>query len=70
MKIMLSEKYYTVAQAAELAGVTVSYVRLLLRQDKIKGEKIGERAWVIPISQLAKLKNKTDNIGRPRTGKK
>ena len=67
---MLSEKYYTVAQAAELAGVTVSYVRLLLRQDKIKGEKIGERAWVIPIGQLAKLKNKTDNVGRPRTGKK
>lgn len=67
---MLEGKYYTVSQAAELAGVTVSYVRYLLRERKIKGEKFGERAWVIPVNQLDKLTKKLDNVGRPRIGKK
>jgi len=52
---METRKQYTVTQAAELAGCTVSYVRQLLRAKKIKGEKLGERAWVIPAKQLEKL---------------
>ena len=68
---MLEGKYYTVTQAAELAGVTVSYVRQLLRNEKIKGEKFGERAWIIPANQLEKLRSEPDSkLGRPRIGKK
>jgi len=68
---MLGKNYLTVTQAAELAGVTVSYVRLLLRTEKIKGEKFGERAWVIPVNELEKLKNSpTGKHGKPRIGKK
>ena len=68
---MLGNKYYTVTQAAELAGVTVSYVRQLLRDKKIAGEKIGARAWIIPANQLEKLKTSpTGKHGRTRVGKK
>lgn len=68
---MLGKKYYTVAQAAELAGCTVSYVRRLLRENAIAGEKIGQRAWVIPANQLEVLKHSpTGKPGRPRSGKK
>jgi excisionase family DNA binding protein len=68
---MLGKKYYTVTQAAEIAGCTVSYVRRLLRENLIAGEKIGERAWVIPANQLEILKQSpTGKPGRPRSGKK
>lgn len=71
MIAMLEGKYYTVTQAAELSGVTVSYVRQLLRKKKIKGEKFGDRAWVIPANQLEKLSDVMDsNRGRPRISKK
>lgn len=68
---MLEKKYLTVVQAANQAGCTVSYVRRLLRNGVISGEKFGERAWVIPINQLEKLKSSpTGRNGKPRTGKK
>ncbi len=67
----LKGKYYSVSQAAEMTGVTVSYVRQLLRNKKIIGEKVGERAWVIPANQLGKLSKVTQsNLGRPRTKRK
>jgi excisionase family DNA binding protein len=67
----LQNKYYTVTQAAEKTGVTVSYVRQLLRSKKILGEKCGERAWLIPANQLVKLSKVTQsNLGRPRTKQK
>jgi len=68
---ILQDNYYTVTQAAELAGVTVSYVRQLLRTKKIRGEKFGERAWVIPANQLEKLRGSpTGKQGRTRIGQK
>jgi excisionase family DNA binding protein len=68
---MLGKNYYTVTQAAELAGCTVSYVRRLLREKTITGEKFGERAWIIPANQLEKLKHSpTGKAGKPRIGKK
>ena len=71
MIAMLEGKYYTVTQAAELTGVTVSYVRQLLRTKKITGEKFGEIAWVIPANQLEKLSKVTEsNLGRPRINQK
>ena len=71
MITMLGKKYYTVTQAAELAGVTVSYVRQLLRRKEITGEKFGERAWIIPANQLEKLQTSpTGKPGKPRIGKK
>lgn len=60
-------KFYTVTQAAESSGVTVSYVRQLLRAGKLRGEKIGERAWILPSNQVEVLCAKAkSNLGRPR----
>lgn len=68
---MLEKKYYTVTQAANLVGVTTSYVRKLLRDKEISGEKLGERAWLIPANEMEKLNNSpTGKAGKPRSGKK
>jgi excisionase family DNA binding protein len=71
MIAMLGKKYYTVTQAAELAGVTTGYVRKLLRNKEIIGEKIGDRAWIIPANQLEKMQTSPSGRGgKPRIGKK
>lgn len=68
---MLGKKYYTVTQAAALVGVTTGYVRKLLRDKEIVGEKFGERAWIIPANQLEKMKESpTGRGGKARVGKK
>jgi excisionase family DNA binding protein len=56
MITMLQGKYLTVTQAADAANCTVSYVRQLLRANKIQGEKAGERAWMVPVSEVPKIK--------------
>lgn len=62
---------YTVTDFAATAGVTVSYVRQLLRARKIKGIKLGARAWVLPASELSKLaKLSTESKGRKRISEK
>jgi excisionase family DNA binding protein len=67
MRKTAKQKFYTVTQAAESSGVTVSYVRQLLRAGKLQGEKIGERAWILPSNQIDVLRIKaTSGIGRPR----
>jgi excisionase family DNA binding protein len=56
MITILDRKYYTVSQAAELAGCTSSYVRRLLRANKVEGLKVGERAWILSEEEIEKLK--------------
>ena len=68
---MLDGKYFTVTQSAEMAGCTVSYVRQLLRSGAISGEKVGDRAWLIPAKEIENLKKSpTGKAGRPRIEKK
>jgi excisionase family DNA binding protein len=70
MIAMLEGKYFTVTQSAEMAGCTVSYVRQLLRKGVISGEKMGDRAWLIPAREIETLKKPpTGKIGRPRVEK-
>lgn len=68
---MLQKRFLTVSQAAKFIGCTEGYLRKLLRSNAISGEKIGERAWVIPISEAEALKqtSPTGKPGRPRTKK-
>ncbi len=66
-----NQRWYTVTQTAEEAGVTVSYVRKLLRANVIRGEKIGPRAWMIPLNEVKKIcEYEEGHIGRPRSGRK
>lgn len=41
--------FITVTQLAEQRGVSVQYIRKLIRQGKIKAVKVSERLWLIPI---------------------
>lgn len=66
MITMLQGKYLTVTQAADAANCTVSYVRQLLRANKIQGEKAGERAWMVPVSEVPKIKKtKSEKTSKP-----
>jgi excisionase family DNA binding protein len=67
--MMLQDKYFTVTQAAQYIGCTESYIRQLLRTATIRGEKVGERAWLIPAIQVETLKN-TSPTGKPGRARK
>jgi len=68
---MMHSKFLTVTQAAEKVGCTVGYLRKLLRSEQIVGQKIGERAWIIPSWQVDVLEkgSLTGKAGRPRVKK-
>jgi excisionase family DNA binding protein len=50
-----NKTFYTVTEAADNAGCTVSYIRQLLRAGKLKGEKVGDRAWLIPLTEVKNI---------------
>ncbi|MCX5786037.1 MAG: helix-turn-helix domain-containing protein [Elusimicrobia bacterium] len=50
MKIENSQ-YITSAEAAKLLGYTIQHTRLLIRQNKFRGQKLG-RDWLILQSDL------------------
>ena len=41
----LASKFITVTEACEISGFTPSYIRQLLRKEKIAGRKIGRDWW-------------------------
>ena len=43
--------YYSVSEAAETLNVSVQYIRKLLREERLIGEKIGE-IWIIPCENI------------------
>jgi len=47
---MSDKEWVTVTQASELMGVTVGWVRLLLKTNKLVGWKVGPRAWLLKVS--------------------
>ena len=42
-------EYLTVSEAVEFMGCTDGWVRILLREGKLRGRRIGERVWLIPV---------------------
>lgn len=60
--------YLTVAEAAELVGITTGRLCQLLRAGVLKGHKAGERTWLIPRKELDRFKAKPQTTGRPRVG--
>ena len=55
-------------QAAKLIGVTDSNVRKMLREGRLKGYKLSERAWAIPRREAIKCRDNPATTGRPRSG--
>ena len=50
-------KWLTVSEAAELAGCTTGWVRLLLARGDLEGWKAGERAWMVSAADTIRLRS-------------
>lgn len=56
----MTERYITTRQAAELAGVTDGYIRLLLGRGTLRGKRFG-RDWLVSrksVEQFAQTERK------------
>ena len=53
--------------AAEIIGCTTGYVRHLCRQGKIRGAKLGERAWAVSGADARSYASTPCDTGRPRS---
>lgn len=51
-----------VSQAAEESSYSVSHIRLLMRQDKVKGDKIGG-IWMVDIDDLKRYEQAMQEEG-------
>lgn len=44
------EDYLTIAEAVEFMGCTDGWVRHLLRSEKLRGRRLGQRLWLVSAS--------------------
>lgn len=65
---LLDNKWLTIEEAVDVIGCTPSYVRFLLRQEKLAGKKISERAWLVDVDSARKYAKKPKVTGRPKSG--
>lgn len=59
----------SVSRAAEIIGCTTGRVRQLLREEALRGKKLGERAWAVSRVDAEKLAESPAKTGRPRKSK-
>jgi len=59
----------SVTEAAKQSGVTVGYIRRMLIEGRIKGQKIGT-FWAIDSRELARFIARPRRIGRPPLDKR
>jgi excisionase family DNA binding protein len=50
------KEWLTVSEAAETAGCTVGWIRLLLGRGDLEGWKAGERAWLVKAEAAKALR--------------
>jgi hypothetical protein len=63
---MIDENYCTVSEAAKTIGCSENHVRLLVKQGKLRGGKIGERLWLVEKKHVAEIAKNPHKKGRPR----
>ena len=51
------EKYLTIAEAVEYMGCTDGWVRHLLRSEKLRGKRLGQRLWLVSMSSAKEQKD-------------
>jgi len=59
--------YFGVTEAAAAIGITPSRLRQMLRAGLAHGEKLAERAWIVPKKEVERLKKTPSKRGRPRS---
>lgn len=63
---MLDSKWLTLEETAKVTGYTDSYLRRLLRNGELAGQKLTPRLWVIERKAAEALAKKPYKRGRPR----
>jgi excisionase family DNA binding protein len=51
------KEWLTVSEAADLAGCTAGWIRLLLGRGELEGWKAGERAWLVKAAAAKALRS-------------
>jgi excisionase family DNA binding protein len=51
------KEWLTVSEAADAAGCTTGWIRLLLGRGELEGWKAGERAWLVKASAAKALRH-------------
>lgn len=57
--------YITTAEAAQLTGYTDDYIRRLIRNEQVKGQRWG-RTWMVSRASLLTYKRKSEKLGAKR----
>lgn len=60
-------EYLTIAEAVQYMGCTDGWVRMLLRNKKLRGKQIGQRLWLVTRESAAEVR---DNLTTRAKGKK
>lgn len=60
-------EYLTIAEAVDYMGCTDGWVRMLLRNKKLRGKQIGQRLWLVTRESAAEVR---DSLTTRAKGKK
>lgn len=60
-------EYLTIAEAVDYMGCTDGWVRMLLRNKKLRGKQIGQRLWLVTRESAAEVR---DNLTTRAKGKR
>lgn len=59
-----------VTEAAQIIGVTDGRVRQLLRSGDLRGQKVTDKAWIIPVDEVERFRKLPPGKGRARISEK
>lgn len=65
----LSGVYYTVDEAAEVAGVTRGRLSQMIRSGVVKGLRVSGTCWLVSEREAQKVRKESSRVGRPRLTK-
>lgn len=63
---MVKGSFCSVQEAADILGCSDGYIRRLLIDGKIKGEKLSERVWLVNVASVEAYDRLKITVGRPR----
>ena len=60
--VLESQNYLSVQEVADSLGLTDGRIRQMLLAGELQGQKLGERVWAIPSTELDRVKrSRADN---------
>ena len=62
----MNDDYITTDEAAKLSGFTEQYIRKMIREKRIEGQKV-RRDWILSRGSLEKFLTPERRVGRPST---